>query len=96
VFGGEDLTVQGYTDSNFQFDIDDRKSISGLVFTLGKGATSWRSSKQDTTASEVAKEAVWIGKFIQELEVVPFIESHITIYCDNIRVVASAIEPRAH
>ena len=43
VFGGEDLTVQGYTDSDFQSDIDDRKSISGFVFTLGKGAISWRS-----------------------------------------------------
>ena len=40
VFGGEDLTIQGYTNSNFQFDIDDRKSISGFVFTLGKGAIS--------------------------------------------------------
>ena len=69
VFGGEDLTVQGYTDSDFQSDIDDRKSISGFVFTLGKGAISWRSCMQDTTAdsttkaeyvvaSEAAKEAV--------------------------------------
>ncbi|XP_050281216.1 uncharacterized protein LOC126722110 [Quercus robur] len=69
VFGGEDLTVQGYTDSDFQSDIDDRKSISGFVFTLGNGAISWRSCKQDTTAdsttearyiaaSEAAKEAV--------------------------------------
>ena len=45
VFGGEDLTIQGYTDSDFQSDIDDRKSISGFLFTLGKGAISWRSCK---------------------------------------------------
>jgi len=107
VFGGEDLTVQGYTDSDFQSDIDDRKSISGFVFTLGKGAISWRSCKQDTTAdstteaeyiaaSEAAKEAVWIRKFIQELEVVPSIESPITIYCDNNGAIANAVEPRAH
>ena len=73
VFGGEDLTVQRYTDSDFQFDIDDRKSISRFVFTLGKGAISWRSCKQDTIAdsttkaeyiatSEAAKEAVWISQ----------------------------------
>ena len=37
VFGSEDLTVQGYTDSDFQ---SDRKSIYGFVFTLGKGAIS--------------------------------------------------------
>ena len=107
VFGGEDLTVQGYTNSDFQYDIDDRKSISGSVFTLGKGAISWRSCKQDTTtnstieaeyiaASETAKEAVWIRKFILELEVVLFIESPITIYCDNSGAIANAVEPRAH
>ena len=77
------------------------------MFTLGKGAISWRSCKQDTTAdstteaeyiaaSEAAKEAVWIRKFIQELEVVPSIESPITIYCDNSGAVANAVEPRAH
>ena len=99
VFGGEDLTVQGYTNSDFQYDIDDRKSIFGFVFTLGKGAISWRSCKQDTTAdsttkaeyiaaSEAVKEAVWIHKFIQELEVVHSIESPITIYCDNSGAIA--------
>ena len=107
MFGGEDLTVQGYTDSDFQSDIDDRKSISRFVFTLGKGTISWRSRKQDTTAdstteaeyiatSEAAKEAVWIRKFIQELEVIPSIKSPITIYCDNSGAVANAVEPRAH
>ena len=69
VFGGEDLIVQGYTNSDFQSDIDDRKSIYGFVSTLGKGAISWRSCKQDITAdstteaeyiaaSEAAKEVV--------------------------------------
>ena len=107
MFGGKDLIVQGYTDSNFQYDIDDRKSISRFLFTLGNGAISWRSCKQDTivdstteaeyiTASEVAKKAVWIRKFIQELEVVPSIKSPITIYCDNSGTVANAVEPRAH
>ena len=73
------------------------------MFTLGKGAISWRSCKQDTTADSTieakyiaAKEAVWICKFIQELEVVSSIKSPITIYCDNSRVVANAVEPRAH
>ena len=27
VFGGEDLTIQGYTNLDFQYNIDDRKSI---------------------------------------------------------------------
>uniref|UniRef100_A0A2N9HF09 Reverse transcriptase Ty1/copia-type domain-containing protein n=1 Tax=Fagus sylvatica TaxID=28930 RepID=A0A2N9HF09_FAGSY len=103
VFGSKDLNIQGYTDSDFQSDIDNRKSISGFVFTLGKGAISWRSCKQDTTADSTteakyiaASEAVWIRKFIQELGVVPSIESPITIHCDNNGAIANAVELRAH
>jgi hypothetical protein len=55
VFGSEDLNIQGYTDSDFQSDIDDRKSIYGFVFTLRKGAISCRSCKQDTTADSTTK-----------------------------------------
>ncbi|KAK4581857.1 hypothetical protein RGQ29_025142 [Quercus rubra] len=60
VFGGEDLIVQGYTNSDFQSDIDDRKSIYGFVSTLGKGAISWRSCKQDITADSTT-EAEYIA-----------------------------------
>ena len=39
VYSGEDLTPLGYMDSDFQLDMDSRKSTSGSVFTLG-GASS--------------------------------------------------------
>lgn len=68
---------------------------------------SWKSSKQDTiadstieaeyiAASEASKEAVWIRKFITELEVVPSILSPICLYCDNNGAIAQAKEPRSH
>ena len=80
VFGGlqnQELTVQCYTDASFQTDIDDSKSQSGYVFMLNGGAVSWRSSKQEVVAqstteseyvaaSEAAKEAVWMKKFITD------------------------------
>ena len=31
-YGGGDLQIDGFTDSDFQSDVDDRKSISGFVF----------------------------------------------------------------
>ena len=107
VYGKDELKVEGYTDSDFQSDVDDRKSTSGFVFTLNGGAVSWKSSKQETTAdstteaeyiaaSDAAKEAVWIRKFVTELGVVPTIESPIPLYCDNSGVVAQAKEPRSH
>ncbi|KAL4317967.1 hypothetical protein GQ457_18G009370 [Hibiscus cannabinus] len=76
VYGSEEeLRINGYTDASFQIDKDDSRSQSGFVFCLNGGAVSWKSFKQDTivdstteaeyiTASEAAKEAVWIKKFI--------------------------------
>ncbi|KAK9003876.1 hypothetical protein V6N11_018772 [Hibiscus sabdariffa] len=72
-----------------------------------KGAVSWKSSKQDTVAdstteaeyiaaSEAAKEAVWIKKFIPELGVIPSISDAVDLYCDNNGAIAQAKEPRSH
>jgi len=106
IFGGEDeLLVKGYTDASFQTDKDNSKSQSGFVFCLNGGAVSWKSSKQDTVAdstteaeyiaaSEAAKEAVWIRKFVSDLGVVPSASSPVDLYCDNSGAVALAKEPR--
>ena len=44
-YGEGNLQLDGFTDSDFQSDIDDRKSISGFVFICNGGAVSWKSSK---------------------------------------------------
>ena len=36
--GGSELKVEGYNDSNFMTDVDDRKSTSGCIF-LYNGST---------------------------------------------------------
>jgi hypothetical protein len=43
------LQIVGYSDSYYAGD--DRKSISGYVFTLAGGDISWRSSKKFVTTS---------------------------------------------
>ena len=84
IYGEGDLHLTCFTDSDFQSDVDDRKSISRFVFTCNGGAVSWKISKQSITAdstteaeyivvSDAANEAVWIRKFVSELEVVPSI-----------------------
>ena len=45
VYRCEDLIPISYTNSDFQSNLDFRKSTSGCVFTLGGGAISWRSVK---------------------------------------------------
>ncbi|KAD4179844.1 hypothetical protein E3N88_28435 [Mikania micrantha] len=47
-------------------------------------------------ASEAAKEAAWMKKFITDLKVVPSIERPIEIFCDNSGAIAQAKEPRSH
>ena len=60
VYSGRDLSINGYTDSDFQADRDDGISTSGMVYTLGGGAVSWRSAKQ-TSIADSTIEAEYIA-----------------------------------
>ena len=103
----EELVINGYTDASFQTNKDDYRSQSIYEFILNGGAVSWKSSKQSTiaystteteyiVASYVAKEAVWIKKFIVDLGVVPSITNPMDLYCDNNGAIGQAKEPRSH
>ena len=93
VYGGDsELVISGYTDASFQTDPDDSRSKSGFVFILNGGAVNWKSSKQETVAdstteagyiaaSNAAKEAVWIKKFISDLGIVPSIVDPVGTKC---------------
>ncbi|GJV95139.1 retrotransposon protein, putative, ty1-copia subclass [Tanacetum coccineum] len=106
VYGGNpeaELQVKCYCDAGFETDRDDTKSQTGYVFVLNGGAVVWKSSKQSTTAqhateaeyiaaSEAAKEAVWIRKFIDELGVVPSNDYSIKMNYDNFSAIIIAKE----
>ena len=107
IYDRSDLKLKGHTNSSFQSDLDDSKSIFGYMFTLYGTAVSWKSFKQQTvansiieteyiTASEAAKEAIWMKKFILELGVIPEIEQPVPLYCDNTRAATQAKEVRSH
>ena len=104
MYSGDELIPIGYTNSEFMSDKDSRKSTSGYVFTLGSGANSWRSVKQSCIAdstteveymatSEVTKEAIWLRKFLQDLEVVLVITAPLKLFCDNSGAVTQSKEP---
>ncbi|XP_065627553.1 secreted RxLR effector protein 161-like [Quercus suber] len=99
IYQCEDLIPISYTNSDFQPDLNFRKSTSGYVFTLGGGAISWRSVKQSyiadsimeveyVAACEAAKEAVWLQNFLSDLGVVRMEQVLITLFCNNSGVVA--------
>ena len=43
--------MEAYTNSDFGACLDTRRSVSGAVLMLAKGAISWRSRMQEVTAS---------------------------------------------
>nr|GEW66848.1 putative retrotransposon protein [Tanacetum cinerariifolium] len=106
VYGGDpeaELRVNCYCDAGFETDRDDTKSQTGYLFILNGGAVVWKSSKQSTTAqhaieaeyitaSEAAKEAVWIRKSIDKLGVVPSNDYPIKMNCDNSTAIIMAKE----
>ena len=107
VYQCEDLIPIGYTYSDFQSDLDFRKSTLGCVFTLRDGAISWRSVKQSyivvstleaeyVVACEATKEAVWLKKFLFDLGVVRMEQVPITLFCDNIGAIAQSKNLRNH
>ena len=90
----ESLEIEGYSDSDFAGDVDNRKSMSGYIFTLAKGAISWKSSKQSVTTFstmyaefvacyEASGQVTWLKKFVPGLRVVDSIEKPLKLYCDN-------------
>ena len=94
MYSSRSLETVGYTDSDFQGNIDFRKSTSGYVFTFNGGAICWKSVKQtcvvDSTIGaeyvstfEAAKEVVWLKKFLMDLQVIPNADRPITFYYNN-------------
>lgn len=102
---GENTKIIAYTDSDFVGDIDDRKSTSGFVFSLGTGAVSWSSKKQpvvtlSTTEAEYivvascACQCIWIKRM---LETFGFREQkNIRVLCDSNSAIQLSENPVFH
>ncbi|MCO5558896.1 hypothetical protein L7F22_012486 [Adiantum nelumboides] len=90
-YGSQDLSVRGYTDSDYARDLDKRISTSGYVFTLVGGAISWQSRLQDcimhstteaeyVVANEACKEAIWLDRLVADLGIKVDMPK---LYCDS-------------
>jgi hypothetical protein len=66
-----DVQLHGFTDSDWAGSADDRKSTSGMCFSMGSAMISWASRKQKSVALNTAEaeyiaacdactEAVWL------------------------------------
>ena len=86
IYEESDLKLVEFTDSSFQSDHDDSKSMLGYIYILNNGAICWKSFKQHIvadftyeeeyiTASDAVKKVVWLQKFINELGVAPSLDT---------------------
>ena len=101
------LHLYGYSDANCGNDIDSRKSTSGYIFFISGGPISWSSKKQSTIAlssteaeymalTHASKEAIWLRRFLRELDF-EFQEQEPTlIFEDNQSAIALAKNPVHH
>ncbi|XP_049931597.1 uncharacterized protein LOC126409712 [Nymphaea colorata] len=99
------FNLLGYTDSDWAGAVDDRRSTSAYVFTLGSGYISWCSNKQSTTTlssseaeyiagSATTCQAIWMHRVLEDLgqsqtEGTP-------IHCDNKATRAMTRNPIYH
>ena len=95
----------GYSDSDWAGDLNDRKSTSGYVFTVGGGAISWKSKKQSCVAlstaeaeyialSQAAQEAVWLRSLYVNLKLE--MTAPTVVYEDNQSAICIAKNPQSH
>jgi hypothetical protein len=88
------LETVGYLDVDWACCKDSLKSTSGYLFTLVRGAISWKSCKQIVVASstmhtdfiatyEATRQVIWMKKSVPRLRVVDSIERPLRIYCDD-------------
>ncbi|KAE8673575.1 hypothetical protein F3Y22_tig00111779pilonHSYRG00138 [Hibiscus syriacus] len=85
------MSKPGYVDSDYAGDLDNRRSTTGYVFTLGGGPICWKSTVQSVVAlstteaeymavTEAAKETLWLIGLVKELGVQ---QGGVQLLCDN-------------
>ena len=95
----------GFCDSDWAGFIDDRKSTSGFIFSLGSGAISWSSKKQASTAlssteteyiavASATCQAIWMRRILEDLHQKQ--EKPTEIFCDSKSAIAMTKNPVFH
>jgi hypothetical protein len=99
------LILQGWSDSDYAGDYDDRKSTSGYIFTMGTSAICWSSKKQPivthstteaefVSAASCACQCIWVRSILQHLNVKQ--DGSTFINCDNSSSIKLSKNPILH
>lgn len=99
------VKLEGYADSDWAGSVDDMKSTSGYVFTIGSGVICWNARKQEVVAQSTAEaeyislaaaanQAIWLKKLLTDL--CQEQSSPTDLFCDNKSAIAIAENPVQH
>jgi hypothetical protein len=95
----------GHSDTDWGPNVDDRRSVSGYVYTLAGGAIAWSAKKQPTVATSsveaeyiadghATKQALWLQSLLGELN---FPQTDATfIKSDNVGAISRTNDPTFH
>ncbi|MCO5588628.1 hypothetical protein L7F22_042585 [Adiantum nelumboides] len=100
-YGGGELSIKGYVDSDYASCVDNRKSTIGWIYTFAGSAISWSSVLQDCTSistteaeyvalSEACKEAIWLACLVKDLGLEQCLP---VLHCDSQSAIALAKNP---
>jgi hypothetical protein len=99
--------ASAFSDADWAGDRETRRSRTGYVVMINKGAVSWRSALQPTVAlstteaeymalTEVTKEVEWVRTFLKELKYEHGVDEPTTVSTDNQGAKALANNPVSH
>ena len=104
-YGSGNGKLEGFVDSDWAGSVDDSKSTTGYVFSLGSGVFSWNSKKQEVVAQSSAEaeyiaaatasnQAIWIRKVLTDLGCAQ--DESTVLWCDNKSAISMAKNPVQH
>lgn len=103
--GTNQISLLGFTDSDWANCLDTRRSVGGHVYTLGSGVVSWQARKQKTIAAssceaeytaafEPSKEGIWLRTLLNGINYTT--TEPTTICCDNNASINLSGDPALH
>ncbi|KAE8675254.1 hypothetical protein F3Y22_tig00111689pilonHSYRG00088 [Hibiscus syriacus] len=103
-YGGSNLLINGYVDSDYTRDLDKNKSTTRYVFKVVGAAVSWVSKLQSVvatstteaeyvTTTQASKEAIWLKMLLEELG---YNQEYVSLFYDSQSALHLARNPKFH
>ena len=103
--GTNQISLLGFTDSDWANCFNTRRSVGGHAYTLGSGIVSWQARKQKTVAAssceaeytaafEASKEGIWLRTLLNGINYAT--TEPTTICCDNNAAINLSEDPALH